>query len=314
MELSSELSPELFERVEFRERWRGYDPDEVDDFLERAGIAVGRLLAGLREANDRIEKAERRARERDEADEAMRRTLVLAQRTADQAVRESEEQARLTVEAAQSEADVLREAARAEAEALVAEARAEAAELSARAHGDLHQQRVELEAERDRLRAEVEAMEARLTQQRERVAAELRRQLEEFEVGGPAPAGVTPLVEQPPASTPEPAIEGASFEGAPGEADASGDDPVDLDAAEPMAPVLDLRAAVDAVVGEAASDDGAAIDEAHRPDEADVSDEAHRPSGPMKASRRWAAVLLGRDDPAEQGSHDDLAQRRSATP
>ena len=88
-----ELTPKVFDDVEFRERFRGYDPDEVDSFLEQVARAVQELDQKLKDALDRAEKAEARAREAGDADEALRRTLVLAQRTADAAVSEAETRA-----------------------------------------------------------------------------------------------------------------------------------------------------------------------------------------------------------------------------
>jgi DivIVA domain-containing protein len=53
-----ELTPEDLREVEFRERFRGYDPDEVDDFLERAAAGLAELRARVRELTERAEKAE----------------------------------------------------------------------------------------------------------------------------------------------------------------------------------------------------------------------------------------------------------------
>src|SRR3954447_25273889 len=95
-----DVTPQLLKDVEFRQKVRGYDPDEVDDFLERVGLAFAQLQDRLREANDQIEaanaraaRAEARVRDTSEMDDTLRRTLVLAQRTADAAVKEAEEQA-----------------------------------------------------------------------------------------------------------------------------------------------------------------------------------------------------------------------------
>jgi DivIVA domain-containing protein len=95
-----DVTPQLLKDVEFRQKVRGYDPDEVDDFLERVGLAFAQLQDRLREATDQIEtanaraaQAEARVRDTSEMDDTLRRTLVLAQRTADAAVKEAEEQA-----------------------------------------------------------------------------------------------------------------------------------------------------------------------------------------------------------------------------
>ena len=96
-----DVTPQLLKDVEFRQKVRGYDPDEVDDFLERVGLAFAQLQDRLREANDQIEAANARAAHaprlasvtRPRWTTRLRRTLVLAQRTADAAIKEAEEQA-----------------------------------------------------------------------------------------------------------------------------------------------------------------------------------------------------------------------------
>ena len=106
-----DVTPQLLKDVEFREKFRGYDPDEVDDFLERVGVAFAELNDKLREAGDQVEsanartaRAEARARDSSEMDDTLRRTLVLAQRTADAAVKEAEEQAAAIVAEAEARA------------------------------------------------------------------------------------------------------------------------------------------------------------------------------------------------------------------
>ena len=76
-----DLTPRLLTEVEFREEWRGYNRKDVNDFLDRVADAVGELQERLRDASERATQAERRLLERSDEDE-IRRTLVLAQRTA----------------------------------------------------------------------------------------------------------------------------------------------------------------------------------------------------------------------------------------
>src|SRR5690349_985818 len=118
-----DITPQVINEVEFHQKMRGYDPDEVDDFLERVALAVGTLHDRLQEAADRVTQAERRATEaeqhvrtappsaaepsgEDDTD-TIRRTLVLAQRTADAAIKEAEESAQHTMAAAQEQANQL---------------------------------------------------------------------------------------------------------------------------------------------------------------------------------------------------------------
>ncbi len=102
-----DVSAKMLHDVEFRERFRGYDPDEVDDFLERVAKAVEQLQSRLKEANERADAAEIKAASGADIDESLRRTLVLAQRTADQAIAEAEEQARNRMQQAEDEAALI---------------------------------------------------------------------------------------------------------------------------------------------------------------------------------------------------------------
>jgi len=55
-----ELTPQLLETQHFPERFRGYDPDAVDDFLERVASGLGEMQARLDEVADRLIAAEAR--------------------------------------------------------------------------------------------------------------------------------------------------------------------------------------------------------------------------------------------------------------
>ena len=56
-----DVTPQVINEVEFHQKMRGYDPDEVDDFLERVAVAVGEMQGRLGDADGRRETAERRA-------------------------------------------------------------------------------------------------------------------------------------------------------------------------------------------------------------------------------------------------------------
>src|SRR5213594_244405 len=92
---SMDVTPQVINEVEFHQKMRGYDPDEVDDFLERVAVAFEQVQERIRAAEQRAAGAEQRAAEAirppaaattppqnaAEDTEAIRRTLVLAQRT-----------------------------------------------------------------------------------------------------------------------------------------------------------------------------------------------------------------------------------------
>ena len=130
-----DVSAQTIRQVEFREKLRGYHPDDVDEFLERVAAGLEIMQERLRLATERAVRAEQLATESREDDESLRRTLVLAQRTADLAVKEAKDQAaRMLEDAEQQAADTLataEEERRALAEAAEAQVRADVARLEA---------------------------------------------------------------------------------------------------------------------------------------------------------------------------------------
>jgi len=159
-----EISAKILREVEFRDRLRGYDTDEVDEFLEKVAIAVDELQEKMRQLAYRAERAERAASERaaDEDEDSIRRTLVLAQRTADLAIREAQEQAATLMDNARGESDKLLADAREEAQRLASEAD--------RRHRD---ELTRLENQRDQARGELTALSGLLESERKRLAEAL---------------------------------------------------------------------------------------------------------------------------------------------
>jgi len=222
-----DVTPQLLHDVEFREAKRGgYNTQDVDDFLERVAVGIERQEALLREARQRIEaaearvadaerravEAEQRASTTTDADETLKRTLVLAQRTADAAIREAEEEAARTLSGAQEQAARLL----AEAQETSSRARAEAEDEARRAHEDARAailaEMAELEVTRDQLRRDAELLESHLDHERARLGRtieELHRVLEDPEAfapsGVPETGGATAPWSAPPAAeTPAP--------------------------------------------------------------------------------------------------------------
>ena len=171
--------------VEFRLGLKGYNVDEVDEYLDKAaqeaeGLQehVRQLNERLRQASERIAQLEREKRaapvvaEGDQAgaaseaaalsDETLQRTLLLAQKFVDQTKRESEAEAAAVI--AQAE-----ESAR----AAIAAAEATAAQLQTEAHLKLRDEVTRLEATRTELAADVESMARHLESERSRLRGAL---------------------------------------------------------------------------------------------------------------------------------------------
>ncbi len=169
--------------VEFRLGLKGYNVDEVDEYLDKAaqeaeGLQehVRQLNERLRQASDRIAQLERDKRaapvaDADEgaasadaalSDETLQRTLLLAQKFVDQTKRESEAEAAAVI--AQAE-----ESARAS----IAAAEATAAQLQAETHQKLREEVTRLESTRTELAADVESMARHLESERNRLRGAL---------------------------------------------------------------------------------------------------------------------------------------------
>jgi cell division initiation protein len=217
-----DVSPETIRTVEFRERLRGYNQDDVDEFLERMAAGVEILQQRLRDATERATRAEEQARQPD-GDESLRRTLALAQRTADLAVEEAREQAARLLESAQGEAHSAVAAAQAEADAIVRDAEQRAVRIIEDGQSQALAGVRQLEALRDQLNAEVAILERHVVGARSRaqsILAEAARQVEHL-LADPAPPAVTPEVklgDVPSTSAPAPVAAGVpspELEGAP---------------------------------------------------------------------------------------------------
>ncbi len=185
--------------IKFNEAKRGYDPVEVDNFLEKLGDAVVKLQDKVREAGRRADEAatrattaeqratelERRALDAeaklaagggeapaDEAEltETLKKTLLLAQRTADDTVREATDEAeRLRTEGRQQAARMVDEANR-DAARRLAEAEADLAAKTEQESQELVAQITKLESLRDDLLADVELLDTHLASVRESLA------------------------------------------------------------------------------------------------------------------------------------------------
>ncbi|MDP1819537.1 MAG: DivIVA domain-containing protein [Acidimicrobiales bacterium] len=183
-----DVTAQVLHDVEFREAKRGgYNTQDVDEFLERLAVGLERQEAQVREARQRVAAAEARAADAErraeeagrhggssEADETLKRTLVLAQRTADAAIREAEERAARTVATAEDEAARLLAEAHDSAERAYTEAEEETRRAQDEARRRVLAELQELEEARDHLRADVEVLERHIDEQRDRLRLAVR--------------------------------------------------------------------------------------------------------------------------------------------
>ena len=55
--MDADVTPELIEEIDFSEKFRGYDPDQVDRFLERVGATLVVLQQRVEELSVRAQRA-----------------------------------------------------------------------------------------------------------------------------------------------------------------------------------------------------------------------------------------------------------------
>jgi DivIVA domain-containing protein len=313
-----DVTPQLLHDVEFREAKRGgYNTQDVDDFLERLAVGLERQDAQLREARQRIEAsearvadadrraamAEQRASETSDSDETLKRTLVLAQRTADAAIREAEEQAARTLGSAQDQANRLL----AEAQDASARARAQAEEDARSAHQEARAQVLaemrELEAVRDQMRDDADLLERHLDDQRER----LRLAVEQLQMLLDDPGALRPVAPPVVADIRAPHDEAVGSEPAsaaqidwPAEDDAWETGPADEHEAayaEPGYDVPEEAPAADARYEAAAPDDGPPTQPVDTRGERDGDDDAY-----------LAELRKAMTDESPLGPRDDVSE------
>jgi cell division initiation protein len=265
--MGDELSPVyLREGVEFSVKLRGYDLEQVDDFLDRMADGIESLQQQLRRTTERAVRAEQLAADNAETEQALRRTLVVAQRTADEVIAEAE-----------ADAGRRREEAEATARSIIVAAEAEAARLASEAQRTLRDDIAALERARDALQADVDALDRHVAEERER----LRRLADGDLVVAPAPAP-TDLDVPPAPVVPDPVV-----------ADAL--DAVDAVDAVDVEPVAD-----DVVVTESDPADSDVALDVDIPDDASSIDATAPHDDPFLAELRKAS-----DDDAPLGPRDD---------
>jgi DivIVA domain-containing protein len=177
-------TPHLLTDVRFSVSRKGYDPDEVDNFLERVSGAVGQLQEKLRKATAAAEAAEARAADagRNEARlQARIAELEAGNRTAPVVpIRETDlaaeaEQSSTVLMMAQRTAEAAVAEARANAAQLLSDAEREAASILAAARARADEELQGLDRIRREMAADNAALEAFMAEQRAQIAAGLAR-------------------------------------------------------------------------------------------------------------------------------------------
>jgi cell division septum initiation protein DivIVA len=172
-----DVTPQELRGSEIKEAWRGFNRDEVDDLLERAAATIESLTREVHDLQSRGPVGDPNAlpTNRDDAD-MLQRTLLLAQRAADNAVNE-----------AQAKARKLLEESEARATALVSDAESTARRVSDTERRRLEGEIRELTRRRDQLEADADSLDEYVAGYRERVRGAIEADLDRLSVGSIEP-------------------------------------------------------------------------------------------------------------------------------
>jgi cell division septum initiation protein DivIVA len=162
-----DVTPRELRDTDIREGFRGYHRDDVDELLERAASTVEGLTERVRQLTERLQSVEGSAGKSRETEEMLQRTLVLAQKTADEAISEAQERARTLLEESETRA-----------RNLVTEAEGTARRVAENERSRLESEVQDLSSRRDALNADVEALEKYEREYRSRLRKAIESELD----------------------------------------------------------------------------------------------------------------------------------------
>jgi cell division septum initiation protein DivIVA len=162
-----DVSPKELLDNDIREAWRGYNREDVEALLEKAAATIEGLGEKVKQLSDRVRAAETDMSHGKETEDMLHRTLLLAQRTADEAVTEAQTRARQLLEDAENKS-----------RALVTEAEANARRVSDDERTRLENEILDLASRREALTGDVDALQQYESEYRGRLQRALESDLE----------------------------------------------------------------------------------------------------------------------------------------
>ncbi|HVM34304.1 MAG TPA: DivIVA domain-containing protein [Actinomycetota bacterium] len=144
-----ELSARDIHEKEFHDAWRGYNQEEVDDFLDRVAESVERLRRENEMLHARIRELDQAVAASRDTEEMLKKTLVTAQRAAEEAIARAKAKAEELI----SEADSRARRTEEDAHKRIAEADEDARRKASEIERDLARRRRELDERIEKLRA-----------------------------------------------------------------------------------------------------------------------------------------------------------------
>jgi cell division initiation protein len=103
------ITPMDIEQQEFSRSFRGYNEEEVDDFLDKIVKDYEELINENVRLNEEIERMQEKLKEFSEIEETLRSALLNAQKSAEEMKGRVESEAKIIIEKAEMEAKVLKQ-------------------------------------------------------------------------------------------------------------------------------------------------------------------------------------------------------------
>jgi cell division initiation protein len=118
-----EITAKEIEEKKFHDAWRGYDQNEVDDFLDRIAVAIVALERENESLRERVLDLDQKVEAGRESEDMLRKTLAGAQSAAQEAIATAKQRAEEIVADAEERAARAREELRVRVETAEAEVR-----------------------------------------------------------------------------------------------------------------------------------------------------------------------------------------------
>jgi cell division initiation protein len=176
-----EITPRELRDVEIRETFRGYNRDDVNELLERAAATIATADERMGQMTERLTTVQSETGHTRETEDILHRTLLLAQRAADEAVGEATAKARQMLDDAEIQS-----------RRLIADAEADARRRGETERRRLEEEVLDLASRRDALLADVEALTRFEADYRDRMVRALEADLTALRSRPPASPGARP--------------------------------------------------------------------------------------------------------------------------
>ncbi len=170
----SVTSREINEK-QFHDAWRGYNQEEVDDFLDKIAETLGQLERENAALQERLRELDQTVEASRSTEEMLKKTLVTAQKAAEEAIATAKQKAERLV----SEAEERAQRAREELRERVATAEEEVRTRTAKAEEEARTRAARLEREQEARRQEMQASVDRLQGFETEIKGRLRAFLEQ---------------------------------------------------------------------------------------------------------------------------------------